>query len=210
MKSEVWQNNAELRISSFLQMTRKKKSKNTERKTATFVEHLRFFALPFLITSCVTPLLFVFIFWLFFINGNLGDPGFITKMVIALIAAFLITFFFHSKRTDLLHNDSPAHGSRKLSDGISIYVHGFLIGMSLVALFDFHKQGFIESDLPGFSHPVPENKTDFPFWLLIHFFAGNLIWIILTSIPIMYRKDLYTYLGKPVPPLFLDSDENKR
>lgn len=191
-------------------MTRKKKSKKTERKTATFAEHLRFFAVPFLITTAVIPLLFVFIFWLFFINGNLGNPGIITIIIVAGIAALMITFFFHSNRTDLLHNDSPARGSRKFSDGLSIIVHGFLIGMSLVALFDFHKQGFIESDLPGFSNPVPENKTDIPFWLLIHFFAGNLIWIILTSIPVMYRKDLYTYLGKPVPPFYLDDIENNQ
>lgn len=74
--------------------------------------------------------------------------------------------------------------------------HALLSLLAIEITADYRTNGFVASELPGFSHTVPTFKSDLPCWFLVVFFAGNLFWWITTSLPVMYRKDLYKYMGR--------------
>lgn len=153
-------------------MTRKRKNKVPERKTASFGEHFRFFSVPFLITTILFPAFFGLLnlkTGVFFSEGKIVP---LLSVGVPFVSSIVVWLALFSKRTDLLQVSVP----QRTSDGIAMISHVLLSLLSLEITTDYRTNGFVASDLPGFFHTVPTFKSDLPCWFLVVFFAGNLLW----------------------------------
>lgn len=180
-------------------MTRSKSKprsrKEPERKTATFREHWNFFVVPFFFTSLLFPSATTLLRWLIGAGTLSEKTSLVVFAIIGVIISSAVSFSFFAKRTALLHTDGPAY-SRSPSIGIALFTFELLVMFSERTLQEYFNYGYVSSEFPLFSHKPSETAIDNFMWMMITFIAGNALWMIATCIPVMYRKDLYQYLGK--------------
>jgi hypothetical protein len=168
----------------------KRREKEYPRKTATFAEHLRFYSLPFFLTTTFVPALYVYLTWLICYRNNEGDAnGLLAVFWFPIVIAALIFFCFRPRIKLLSFDNSWRY---RFPNAVNFYGHWMILMLAQKALTVFIIGQRMIRDTLGETIPDPE-QLDYSFWLIVTYLLVNTLWLAATSIPVLDREKLYRY-----------------